>query len=159
MYMLKQFVTRHRLVFVYGFSLALLFFILKWLELRLLIMDHAFELYVGAIALLFTALGIWLAFKLVKPRVETIIVEKEVFVEQNTAAGIDEEAIVKLGISKRELEVLQGMAEGLSNQEIGERLYLSVPTIKTHAANLFEKIEVKRRTQAVDKAKKLRLIP
>jgi len=159
MYMVKQFLARHRLIFVYGLSLALLFFILKWLELRLLIIDHAFELYVGAIALLFTALGIWLAFKLVKPRVETVIVEKEVFVEQTAAVGIDEEAIVKLGISKRELEVLQGMAEGLSNQEIGERLYLSVPTIKTHAANLFEKIEVKRRTQAVDKAKKLRLIP
>lgn len=157
--MVKQFLARHRLIFVYGLSLALLFFILKWLELRLLIIDHAFELYVGAIALLFTALGIWLAFKLVKPRVETVIVEKEVFVEQTAAVGIDEEAIVKLGISKRELEVLQGMAEGLSNQEIGERLYLSVPTIKTHAANLFEKIEVKRRTQAVDKAKKLRLIP
>jgi len=146
------------LVLVYGLSLALLFFILKWLELRLLIIDHAFELYVGAIALVFTGLGIWLAVKLGKPRVETIVVEKEVLVAQPAVVEIDEEAISKLGISKRELEVLQGMAEGLSNQEIGERLFLSVPTIKTHATNLFEKIEVKRRTQAVDKAKKLRLI-
>lgn len=146
------------MVLVYGLSLALLFFILKWLELRLLIIDHAFELYVGAIALVFTGLGIWLAVKLGKPRVETIVVEKEVLVAQPAVVEIDEEAISKLGISKRELEVLQGMAEGLSNQEIGERLFLSVPTIKTHATNLFEKIEVKRRTQAVDKAKKLRLI-
>ncbi len=62
-------------------------------------------------------------------------------------------------ISKRELEVLQLMSEGLSNQEIASRLFVSLHTIKTHSSNLFEKLEVKRRTQAVETAKKLQLIP
>jgi ATP/maltotriose-dependent transcriptional regulator MalT len=65
----------------------------------------------------------------------------------------------KIGLSKREMEVLQLMAHGLSNKEIAERLFVSVSTIKTHANNMFEKMDVARRTQAIDKAKKLGIIP
>ncbi len=138
--------------------MAALMFLLKWLELRLIIFNHAFEIYVGVIAAIFTGLGIWLALKLSKPRVETIVVEKEIFVRRDTFL-LNEQALNSLNLSKRELEVLQLMAEGLSNHEIAERLYVSLSTIKTHSRNLFDKLGVARRTQAIDKAKKLFIIP
>jgi NarL family two-component system response regulator LiaR len=93
-----------------------------------------------------------------KPKTNTVFVEKEVIVKTNDFI-LDEQELTRLGISKRELEVLQLMAEGLSNHQIAERLFVSLNTIKTHSGKVFEKLEVQRRTQAVDKAKKLRLIP
>jgi len=131
--------------------------LLKWLEWHFLIIDHAFEIYVSAIAIIFTALGIWLALKLVKPKVNTVVIEKPVF--EGPAFNLNETELNKLKISSRELEVLQLMAEGLSNQGIAERLFVSLNTIKTHSSNLFVKMEVERRTQAVEKAKRLSLIP
>ena len=133
-------------------------FLLKWLELRLVIFDHALEVYIGAIALIFTALGVWLALKLSKPKIETVVVEKEVYV-RNGSFALNETELNKLNVSKRELEVLQLMSEGLSNNEIADRLYVSLSTVKTHSRNLFDKLGVTRRTQAIDKAKKLSLIP
>lgn len=155
--MLLNFINKHRETIIYGISLAFLLFFLKWIELRFIIINHTLEIYIGLIALLFTGLGIWLALKLTKPKIETQIIEKEV-TTKNTDFTINEEVMNELGISKRELEVLQLMAEGLSNQEIAERLFVSLNTIKTHSSNLFEKLDVKRRTQAVEKAKRLSLI-
>jgi two-component system, NarL family, response regulator LiaR len=155
---LKDFIVRHSRVILYGMAMAALMFLLKWLELRLIIFDHAFEIYVGVIAAVFTGLGIWLALKLSKPKVETIVVEKEIYVRSDTFL-LNEQALNNLNLSKRELEVLQLMAEGLSNHEIAERLYVSLSTVKTHSRNLFDKLGVARRTQAIDKAKKLFIIP
>ena len=157
--MIPGFISKHKAVLAYGLCMALLLFLLKWLELRFIIMDHAFEIYAGAIALLFTSLGIWLALKLTKPRVKTIVVEKEIHVHNNGTFTLNEKEIENLGISKRELEVLQLMSEGLSNNEIAERMFVSLNTIKTHSSNLFVKMDVKRRTQAVEKGRKLFLIP
>ncbi|HKZ36682.1 MAG TPA: LuxR C-terminal-related transcriptional regulator [Chryseolinea sp.] len=153
-----NFLLRNKHILLYGISMALLLFLLKWLELRFIIFDHAFEIYIGAIAVVFTGLGIWLALKLAKPKVQTVIVEKEIFVNKNHFI-INENEVTKLNLSKRELEVLQLMAEGLSNDEIAQRLFLSLSTIKTHSRNLFDKLGVARRTQAIDKAKKLSIIP
>ena len=144
--------AKNKQVIYYGISLAALLFVLHWLELRLLILSHGFEVYAGAIAIIFTALGIWLAMKLTKPK--TIVVEKqkpETFVFNASECE-------KLGISKRELEVLQLIANGMSNNEIAAELFVSLNTVKTHGARLFEKLEVNRRTQAVEKAKRLGLI-
>jgi len=150
---------KHKSTILYGVALALLVFLLKWLEWRLVIFDYALELYVGAIALLFTGLGIWLAMKLTKPKVETVIVEKPVYIEKKE---VDTETVVRelarMDLSRRELEVLELMAQGLSNQEIAEKLFVSLNTIKTHTSRLFEKMDVKRRTQAVEKAKRLNII-
>lgn len=144
---------------IYGLSLAGLLFLLKWLELRFIIIDHAFEIYIGAIAIIFMLLGIWLALKLARPRVETVIVEKEILIQDPRAGFVqNEDQLARLGLSQRELEVLRLMSEGLSNQEIAGRLFLSPNTIKTHSSRLFEKLDVRRRTQAVDKAKKLNII-
>jgi two-component system, NarL family, response regulator LiaR len=88
-----------------------------------------------------------------------VVVEKEIYVKRIEPFIFNEAEAARLGLSKRELEVLELMAKGHSNEEIAKELFLSVPTIKTHGTNLFEKLDVKRRTQAVEKAKKLELIP
>ncbi len=134
---------------MYGIILAVIIVILKLVEYRYFIHELSVEVYVGAVALLFTILGIWVGLKLInrKKEVPEIIPE------------IDQETIKKLSISKREYEVLELIAQGLSNQEIADRLFISIPTVKTHSSKLFEKLDVKRRTQAIHKAKSLNIIP
>jgi ATP/maltotriose-dependent transcriptional regulator MalT len=139
--------------------LAALLFLLKWLELRFIIFNHSFEIYIGFIAVIFTALGIWLAVKLSKPKIETVVVEKEIYVQRNENFVLDTSLVAQLELSKRELEILNLLARGYSNQEIATKLFVSVSTVKTHIQNLFEKLDVKRRIQAVEKAKRLNLIP
>lgn len=138
--------------------MATLLFLLKWLELRFVIINHSLEIYVGSIAIIFMGIGIWVALKLARPKKETVVIEKQVFVTQNADFVLNETELNRLQISKRELEVLQLMSKGLSNQEIGEALFVSLNTIKTHSSNLFVKLDVKRRTQAVEKAKHLKII-
>jgi len=156
---LSKILPKNKLVILYGASLAGILLLLKWLEFRFVIMDHSFEVYIGAIAILFTSLGIWLALKLSKRKTETIVVEKEVFISKPAEGHVpDEKTLLKFGISKREWEVLELMSQGLSNQEIAERLFVSVNTVKTHLSNLFQKLDVKRRTQATEKGKRLGLL-
>jgi DNA-binding CsgD family transcriptional regulator len=152
-------IVNYKQTILYGVSLAILLFLLRWLEFRFIILEHSFEIYAGAIAVLFTVLGIWLALQLNKPRVLTKIVEKEVYIATPTNFVLNENALSELGLSTRELEVLQLMAVGKSNQEIADNLFVSLNTIKTHSSRLFEKMEVKRRTQAIELGKKLSIIP
>lgn len=137
--------------------MAILLLLLRWLEFRFLVLEHQYEIYIGIIALLFLLFGIWLANKITKPKVKTIVVEKEIRVAMENFV-LNETELQQRNISKRELEVLTLMAKGLSNQEIAEQLFVSLNTIKTHSAKLFEKLDVKRRTQAVETAKKLQLL-
>lgn len=113
----------------------------------------------GAIAILFMALGVWLALKLAKPKKETVVVEKEIYITPDRDFMLNGTLLEMLNISPRELEVLQLMSEGLSNAEIAERLFVSVNTVKTHSTKLFEKMDVKRRTQAVEFGRRYNLIP
>jgi len=152
------FSRKYRTIWIYGCSLAILLFVLKWLELRLLIYDHAFDIYIGAIALLFTALGIWLALKLSKPKINTVVVEKTVYKEPGEFS-LNQAALEKSGLSWREMEVLQLLASGNSNKAISEQLYVSPNTVKTHCSKIFEKLEVHSRMQAIEKAKKIGLLP
>ena len=162
--MTSRIFIKYRSAILYGISLAALLFLLKWLEFKFLITNHAFEVYIGFIAIIFTSLGIWLALKLFKPAikttVKTVIVEKKVYMERHEIAyGEKNNAEAKrLGLSQRELEVLELMSAGLSNQEIADKLFVSLNTIKTHSAKIFEKMDVKRRTQAVEMAKRLHII-
>ena len=155
----KNFFQRNRATIIYSISLAFLLFLLKWLELRFIIFDHSFEIYIGFIAVIFTALGIWLALKLSKPKIQTVVVEKEVYVRKNENFALNTSLVSQLELSKRELEILSLLAQGHSNQEIAAKLFVSLSTVKTHIQHLFEKLEVKRRIQAVEKAKGLSLIP
>lgn len=154
----KNLLYRNKGTIIYSISLAFLLFFLKWLELRFIIFDHSFEIYIGFIALIFTALGIWLALKLSKPKIETVVVEKEVYVNRSDNFVLNTSLISQLELSKRELEILELLAKGHSNQEIAATLFVSLSTVKTHNQNLFEKLDVKRRTQAVEKARRLNLI-
>lgn len=147
-----------RHIILYGLILAILVFALKWLQWKFLIVDNAIDIYIGLVALFFTVLGIWVATQLVKPKVQTVIVEKEVFVAQTEEFTINETELKKLNLSSREYEVLQLLARGYSNTDIAESLFLSLSTIKTHVSNLYLKMDVKSRTQAIDKAKRLKII-
>jgi DNA-binding CsgD family transcriptional regulator len=156
---MASFLSRNKLVIIYGSALAAVMLVLKWLEWRFLILNHSFELYIAAIAFCFTILGIWLARKLSSPRTQTVVLEKEVFIPRPTSGYVPDEAVLqRSGISRREWEVLSLMSEGLSNQEIADRLFVSLNTIKTHGSNLYLKLDVKRRTQAIEKAKRLGLL-
>ena len=149
--------TRNKQNILYGLLLGLLLMLLNWLEWHFVIIEHAFEIYAAAIAVIFTGLGIWLAIKLITPKEKTVIIEKQVFT--NTDFVLNEDELKRLRLSARELEVLQLIADGLTNQQIAGRLFVSLNTIKTHTKNLFLKLEVERRTQAIEKAKRLSLIP
>lgn len=156
--MAASFFVKNKQTILYGITLAALLFLLKWLELRFLIVGHAMEVYIGAIAVFFTALGIWLALKLARPKAQPSVIEKTIYVHPTAGFMVNQREIDRLNLSRRELEVLQLMAGGLSNQEISIRLFVSLNTVKTHTSNLFEKMEVKRRTQAVEMAKRVGII-
>lgn len=153
-----QLSTKRSEIFIYGLSMALLLVLLKWLEAHFIIFNYRLDLFVGAMAILFTVLGIWLALKLVKPKVETLIIEKEIYIDLSADKEINQKEIERLGLSKRELDVLNVMAKGLSNEEIAGKLFVSLNTVKTHSSSIYLKLDVKRRTQAIEKAKRLNII-
>ena len=116
------------------------------------------DIYMGAIAVLFTAVGVWAGLKLTRKKEVVIVKEVAVLVDRDNFV-LNENLLKQLSISKREYEVLELIANGMSNQEIADKLFVSLNTIKTHSSRLFEKLEVSRRIQAVEKAKRLGLIP
>lgn len=141
-----------RTILIYGAVLAVLVFLLKFVEYRYMVRDLSLEFYVGLVAILFTVIGVWAGLKITR--------KKAIIMAQPTAGfKVKEEHLRQLGISRREYEVLELMARGLTNQEIGDRLFVSLNTVKTHSSNLFVKLDVRRRTQAIQKAKELHLLP
>ncbi len=135
-------------IFFYALALGGLVFVLKWLEFRFFVRDVSVEVHVGLLAVLFTALGVWVGLRLTRKPVTVAVPFQR-----------DSRRVQQLELSKRELEVLELLAQGYSNQEIADRLFVSLNTVKTHTSNLFGKLGVSRRTQAVQKGKELRLIP
>ncbi len=145
-------------IVIYGLALAVLTLLLNVLEYKFFIRDLSMEVYMGLIAIMFTIVGIWVATKIIRRKTETVIKEVPVLVQQSHFE-LNEKELQRLGISNREYDVLEQMSQGLSNQEIADKLYVSLNTVKTHASNLYIKLDVKRRTQAVQRAKELGLIP
>ena len=154
-------------VLLFGLLGGLLVTVLKVVEYRYLVLEHSLEIYGGIVAAIFSALGIWLGLKLTRPRetvIETVIT-KEVPIEvrvpvPTTGPFVRNQARVEqLGLTPRELDILEAMAAGLSNREIAERLFVSENTVKTHAGRVFDKLAARRRTQAVQRAKEAGLIP
>jgi NarL family two-component system response regulator LiaR len=152
-----------KIVLVYGLLGGVLIAALKLIEYRFLVVEHSIELYGGFVALLFSALGIWLGLKLTRTHEAVVVKEVPVAVEppaSNNGAFVPNTARQQeLGITRRELEILQLIAAGLSNREIAERLYVSENTVKTHSGRVFGKLNAKRRTQAVQRGKEAGLIP
>lgn len=141
--------TLKKSVILYGVSLALLVYLLKLIEYRYYVNDLSLAFYVALIAIFFVAFGAWLGLKLIGSSVEVIIPE----------FNANEMSLKETGISKREYEVLTLISKGDTNQEIADKLLVSLNTVKTHSSNLFLKLGAKRRTQAVQRAKELHLIP
>jgi two-component system, NarL family, response regulator LiaR len=146
-----------RQVLLFGLLGGLVIAGLRLVEYRWLVIEYSVEIYGGIVAAIFSVLGIWLGLRLTR-RVETVVV-REVLVPAPVEFARDEARVAALGLTPRELEVLGLIAQGLSNREIAERVYLSENTVKTHSSRLFDKLEVRRRTQAVQRGKELRLIP
>jgi NarL family two-component system response regulator LiaR len=142
-------------ILIYGLCGGVLIVLLKLVEYRFLVIEHSIEIYGGLIALLFAALGIWLGLKLTRNK-ETIIVRELPAPQFFT---LNETRLAELGITRRELEILELIASGLSNREIAEKLFVSENTVKTHSSRLFDKLSAKRRTQAVQLGKAFGLIP
>lgn len=140
----------------YGLALGLLLAALQAAQYKLMVQDHARELYTGLIALLFTVVGIWAGRRLTAKRHQPQLSAPPAAAPLSGPAL--EQALEKLNITPREYEVLQYIAGGLSNQEIAGRLFVSLNTVKTHTSNLFSKLDVQRRTQAVQKAQALGLL-
>ncbi len=142
-------------VLIYGLLGGVLIAALKIVEYRFLVLEHSLEIYGGLVALIFSGLGIWLGLKLTRPK-ETVVV-REIPVQGPFTRN--EGRLEQLGITARELEILEAIAAGHSNREIAERLFVSENTVKTHAARVFGKLGARRRTQAVQRAKEEGLIP
>lgn len=142
---------------LFGLLGGVLIAVLKLVEYRFLIVEHSLEIYGGLVAALFTVLGIWLGLRLTRVRATVLVREVMVPVSEpfvrNTARQEE------LGITARELEILEHIAAGLSTREIAGRLSVSENTVKTHSSRLFTKLSAARRTQAVRHAKEAGLIP
>lgn len=135
----------NKTTFVYGAGLALAAFGLQWLDYQHAVRLFATELYIILIAIGFTALGLWVGARLMPARPQAKFVANKA-------------ALAALQVTDREYEILQLLTEGLSNQEIANQLFVSINTVKSHVAQLYGKLNVSRRTQAVQKAKTLHLI-
>jgi DNA-binding NarL/FixJ family response regulator len=135
-----------KIILLYGSALAFLVYFLKVVQYKYLIHDFSIEFYVGLVALFFTGLGVWMGFRFTSQQKNSSL--KIITLKQRQ----------QFDISKREFEVLKLIDQGLSNQEIADKLFVSLNTVKTHTSNLFSKLDAKRRTQAVQRAKDLGLI-
>jgi len=144
-------------ILIYGLCGGVLIATLKLVEYRFLVLEHSLEIYGGLVALIFASLGIWLGLKLTRTK-ETLVI-KEVPVPMVAPFAVNAERLQELGITRRELEILELIARGLSNREIAEKLFVSENTVKTHSSRLFEKLSARRRTQAVQLGKEFGLIP
>jgi two-component system, NarL family, response regulator LiaR len=144
-------------VLLYGLLCGVLIAGLKLIEYRWLVLEHSVEIYGGLVAAVFASLGIWLGLRLTRPP-EKIVV-REVMVPAPATFVRDQGKLESLGITPRELEILELIAAGLSNREIAERVHVSENTVKTHSSRVFDKLGARRRTQAVQLGKQLRLIP
>ena len=143
---------------IYGVCGGALIIALRLIEYRFLVVERAVEIYAGLIALLFAGVGIWLGLRLTRKKELIVVKEVTVAVPAPESFILNEKRQRELGITPRELEILDLIACGLSNREIAEKLFVSENTVKTHSSRLFDKLSVKRRTQAVQIGKQIGLI-
>jgi DNA-binding CsgD family transcriptional regulator len=146
-------------ILILGLVGGVLIAALKTIEYRFLVLEHSLEIYGGLVAVLFAGVGIWLGLKSARHKVVVKEVPVEVLVHAPANFVLDEKKLDSLGITRRELEILELIAAGLSNKEIAERVNVSENTVKTHSSRVFDKLGARRRTQAVQMGKELRLIP
>jgi DNA-binding CsgD family transcriptional regulator len=137
--------TMLRTILTYGVILAAGSVGLQWLQYRFLVHTYPIEAYVSLVALAFLVLGVWAGARMFRRGPQDSF-------ERNTRVK------ETLGISERELQVLELLAQGRSNKEIANQLSVSPNTVKTHVSRVFEKLEVRRRTEAILRARELGMI-
>ncbi len=128
------------------------------MQWNFLIIEHALDIYIGLIAIVFTILGGWIASQLIKPKTQTVFVEKEIVIHQPKKFVLNQEGLDRLNLSKREYEILGLLVLGYSNVEIADELFLSLSTIKTHVSNTYTKMNVKNRFQAIALARRMEIV-
>ncbi len=152
-----------RHVLILGLVGGILIAILRWSEYQFLVIEHSLEIYGAIVAIIFVVFGIWLGIKLTKPREKIVLREVLIPSTSEPAAPatftLNQVQLDALGITPRELEILTLIAQGLSNREIADRLFVSENTVKTHCSRAFDKLGARRRTQAVQLGKQLGLLP
>ena len=148
-----------KLVLLYGLVGGVLIAVLQLIEYRRLVIAHSVEIYGGLVAVIFAAVGIWLGRKLTREREKVVVREVLVEVAAPVEFTRDDSKVESLGLTPRELEILELIAKGLSTREIADTVHVSENTVKTHSSRLFDKLGARRRTQAVQRGKELRLIP
>jgi NarL family two-component system response regulator LiaR len=142
-----------RSIIIYGSVVALLVVVMNLLDFHFLIHSLAIEYYLGLVALVFAVTGARVGWQLTQPT------KKDLQILTNEAVlSRQEPSLIQTDLSPREIEVLHLIAQGFSNQEIADRLFVSLNTVKSHSSNVFVKLDVKRRTQAVQKARELGLL-
>ena len=144
-------------ILTYGLIGGAVIALLRLVEYQYLVIEHSVEIYGALIAALFAGVGIWLGLRITRNR-ERVIVH-EVPVPAPPTFVRNARQLEELGVTPRELEILELIASGLSNREIAAKLFVSENTVKTHSSRLFDKLSAKRRTQAVQLAKQAGLIP
>jgi DNA-binding NarL/FixJ family response regulator len=140
---------------LYGGCGGILIAVLRLAEYRFLVLQHSVEIYWSIVAAVFAGLGIWLGGTITKKKPEVVVREVRV----DGPFVLDENRVRELQLTPRELEILGLIAQGLSNKEIAERVFVSESTVKTHASRMFDKLGARRRTEAVQLGKSWRLIP
>jgi len=151
-------------VLIFGLVGGVLITLLQWTEFHFVVLQHSVAIYGVLIAILFAGAGIWLGTKLLAPRERVVervvdrIVEIAAPVAPTPSGTPDDTVRERLGITRRELEILECVARGLSNRQIGEALFVSENTVKTHCSRVFDKLGARRRTEAVQRSKELGLL-
>jgi two-component system, NarL family, response regulator LiaR len=146
-------------VLIFGLVGGVLITLLQWTEFHFVILEHAVAIYGVLIAILFAGAGIWLGTRLFAPRERIVEVKIAVPAVPTPNVAAADTVRERLGITRRELEILEHVARGLSNREIGETLFVSENTVKTHCSRAFDKLGARRRTEAVQRSKELGLLP
>ena len=142
-------------IVLFGAAMALLILLLKYFEYRYFIGSLDTEIYIAVVSVIFTGLGVWIGYKIIGGKKPITIIKE---VEKELAFEIDQERLDELNLNNREYEILKLISTGMTNKEISEELFIAIPTVKTHTSNLYAKMVVKNRTQAVHKAQSLKLI-
>lgn len=135
-----------RAIALYGLILAGIALLLEGLRVRHVLRAIDTDIYIACLAALFIGLGLWIGLRLTGARPAGPFVPNV-------------QASASLRISPRESEILALLAGGHSNKEIARILHISPNTVKTHVSSVFEKLATSRRTQAIDKARKLGILP
>lgn len=135
-------------VLVYGLAIAFILLFIQFSKYQLFTKYISFEVFVGLLALMFTVIGVWFGLKLTKPKVVLTT-------PSSNGDAVIGNQLINYGLSKRETEILEQINLGKSNQEIADELFISVSTVKSHVSNLFSKLDVKNRVQAIQKAKEI----